>query len=271
MSMTDRLSSHRAAALAVVMVVWLGRGTAQQSGIITTMVSLVNEGPTVNEPIFLKFTIRNGLSEPVRLERELSLRVLRPDGRSEEGPKRGPSEVYSKTIVSLAPGGSSDLELLGSAWSDFDIPGSYIVEIETRAKPNTEAGAELDAPFVAKVAFDVGPRDPRRLERICTQLEQRALASEGPESASAVGSLAHIKDDAAVPHLVKLLRKRDKLAATVAPGLGRIGTPDAVDALISFANDESEDRRESARVALETVAANTDDPAIKWKIADALR
>ena len=79
-----------------------------------------------------------------------------------------------------------------------------------------------------------------------------------------------MKDEVAIPFLVRLLQQREMLAAGRAPALGRIGTPAAADALIQFANDASEDRRVSARIALNHIARDTRDAALKQKIANVL-
>jgi hypothetical protein len=221
MSVTNR-SSYRATALAASALALLGYSAAAQERGITTAVSLVNEGPTVNEPIFVNFTVHNALSEPVQLDISSRLdgtgsfggQVARPDGRSERGtkPRPGVYEVlFSKRTVSIAPGTSSITELLASAWADFDIPGRYIVEVEMGDSPKTETGGQLPALLPATVAFEVGPRDPERLERICAGLELRALVADGGEATSAILGLAYVKDDVAVPHLARLLQQRESL------------------------------------------------------------
>lgn len=132
-----------------------------------------------------------------------------------------------------------------------------MVQVQTTKAPLSETGRELPVPPGVTIVIEVGPRDPRRLQRICANLEREALVSSAYSSAVAADTLAHIK--VAIPYLGGLLPQHDRFG------------PRAVDVLIPFVNDKSEDRRVPVRAALARIAARTGDLAIRQKIADSLR
>ncbi len=71
--------------------------------------------------------------------------------------------------------------------------------------------------------------------------------------------------------VARLLAAREKLAPDLVRGLQAIADEAAVDALISFANDELEGRRLLARGALSGIESKTNDAMIRQKIEQALK
>jgi len=252
---------------------------AQGTATIVMTSEVVAAGPAVNEPIFVRISFYNRSSEVVLLDATsrsdgfglLAGQVLRPDGRKEEGPKLGVSEHRSIKRISVPAAESASVLLLANTWSDFDLAGHYLLRAALTKPPKTEDGVELPLPAALEFVIEVGPRDSQRLERICANLEQETLNQSGYASAVAADTLAYVKDDVAVPYLFRLLQRRDKLAPTLSLGLQRIATPRAVEALLPFVNDLSEDRRVSVRSALARIAAGTKDVSTRQRIADALR
>ncbi|MGO9240132.1 MAG: HEAT repeat domain-containing protein [Bryobacteraceae bacterium] len=245
-----------------------------------TSYALATTNPTVNEPVFVEFTIHNWLSEGVVSELAMNYhgyggfwgKITRPDGQTDEGPKVHPSELVAIERVSIAPSESSSKILLVNKWFDFDEPGRYVLEVGIKKPLRTESGVKVTERASGRLIIEVGPRDPVRLEKICARLEREILASPGASSAAAEEALTHIKDPVAVPFLAHLLQAQDgKLAYVYAAALEHIADGPAIDALSDFVNDKSEDRRESARSSLDRIARRSDDLAIKRKIAEALR
>jgi hypothetical protein len=95
--------------------------------------------------------------------------------------------------------------------------------------------------------------------------------SDAARALEGVWSLSHIRDPVAVPYLARLLAAREKLAPDLVKGLRAIGDEPAADALISFAHDELEERRNLVRAALAEIAATTNDTMIRQKAMAALK
>ncbi len=95
--------------------------------------------------------------------------------------------------------------------------------------------------------------------------------SNSAQTIESTWTLSHIKDPVAVPFLARLLAAREKLAPDLVRGLQAIADEAAVDALISFANDELEERRLLARGALSRIESKTKDAMIRLKIEQALK
>jgi len=242
--------------------------------------TLATADPTVNEPVFVKFTIHNWLPEAVVSELAMNDngyggfwgKITRPDGQTDEGPKARAEELVGFNRVTIGPSESSSMTLLVNKWFDFDEPGRYVLELGITKPLRTESGVKVTERAGGRLIIEVGPRDPARLEKICARLEREILASPGASSAEAEETLTHIKDPVAVPFLAHLLQAQDgKLAYVYAAALERIADGPAVDALIEHVNDKSEDRRESVRSSLDRIARRSDDLAIRRKIAEALR
>lgn len=265
--------------LVAVVVVAGAPDHALAQGGLSVSYTLATAAPTVNEPVFVKFTVYNGRSAPVVADLAMNShgyggfqgKLTRPDARTEDGPTVTPGEWVPRNRVSIAPDETFTMLLPINKWFDFDVPGRYFLEIGTRKALTTEAGLELPALTGGNLEIEVGPREPARLKRICADLEGRALNSQAPGWFEAAETLSHIHDPVAVPYLARLLGTRDDLTYVLAEGLERIGDGPAVDALLAHANDGAEDRRNAVRSALAVIESKTHDPEILRKIQDSRR
>jgi hypothetical protein len=218
--------------------------------------------------MFVRFSVQNLLSERIVLEAAMNdhgygsfwARVTRPDGRIEKGPKVRPDELVSIKRASILPSRSHSVLLLANKWFDFDLPGEYTLEVGLQTPLRNEAGVELPLPPSGRLVF------VDKLQRICEDLENDVM-TDSLSSFESTEILSRVRDPVAVPFLANLLRAKAKMAAVLTDALERIADSTAVDVLISYINDDSEDRRESSRAALAAVARQTHDPAIRRKIA----
>jgi hypothetical protein len=159
-----------------------------------------------------------------------------------------------------------------SRWFDFDVPGRYTLEIEYTRPFVSDGRLPFPLPPGHRMVIDVAPRDAAGLQRICSGLENKSMElPTSAESYESAATLSHIKDPVAVPFLARLLAAREKMAPGLVGGLQAIANEAAVDALISFANDELEERRLLARGALSRIESKTKDAMIRLKIERALK
>lgn len=90
---------------------------------------------------------------------------LRTDGRAEEAPK--PSSGGAVTVQRVEPGAAFTLPLLLNFWFDFNIPGRYVLDIESVKLSGED---DLPDPVRGHLEFEVGPRDAERLYRLCSEI-----------------------------------------------------------------------------------------------------
>lgn len=252
---------------------------AQNTPSVTVSYALDTAQPTVNVPVFLKITIHNNLAEPIVVNMAVNdhgyggfhAQITRPTGETAEAPQIMPDEVVSGTAVSVDPSETASTVVLVNKWFDFDLPGEYILEVEFARPIMTAGGTRISNPDAGRISIDVGPRDPVVLDQICANLEEQIASASVASSYELAEILAHVRDPAAVPFLARLLQANDKMAPVLAGGLERIADASAVDTLLRYVSDVSEDRRESARASLARIMTKTRDPDLQRKIADSLR
>jgi hypothetical protein len=252
---------------------------AQESPKITVSCTLGTPQPTVNAPVLLNVMIHNGLAEPIVVRTAVNshgygafhARITRPAGEMDDAPQPRPDEAVSGSAVTVGPSETTSTVVLVNKWFDFDREGKYILEVELAEPPMTVAGTRMPKPQAGRLSIEVAPRDPVVLHRICAELEEKITSAPLSSSYELAEVLAHVKDPVAVPFLARLMEKDDKMAGVLAGGLERIGDASAIDTLLRYASDVSEDRRESVRTSLARIAANSSDAVLVRKITDSLR
>lgn len=272
--------AYRMLAFATAIAAMPGSAWAQGGPGVSISYTLVKSDLTVGEPVFLKFSVENRLTEDVVVDDRVNfngyggfrVRIERPDGRTEDAPKPSANEVVLGRARSVAPSESFSTLLLVNKWVDFDVEGRYVLELEMTQPLVTVSGVKLPYPTDGYVIIDVGPRDPARLEEICA-----GLWSKLTNDPFAVGSLelketlAYIKDPIAVPYLARIPVTDKGLEGWVIRALKRIADGPAVDALIAHVNSPSEDARVLVRGALRAIEKSTTDLVIKQKISASLQ
>lgn len=246
---------------------------------INTSYALVETALTVNEPVLVKFSVENGLAEAVLIDVRLNdhgyggfrATIERPDGRTEEGPKRRTDELVSGTTTSVGPFASFSKVILANKWFDFDVPGRYFLDIETTQPFVTQGGVTLPLPARGRLTIEVGPRDPTKLRQICDDLTRKALNSpSAPEGLEAAEALSKIRDPIAVPFMDQALEQAP-LWWMMIRGLERIADTQAVDRLIAHLDSPSLPIREEVHDTLLAIERKTEDDTIRKRINAVIR
>jgi hypothetical protein len=132
---------------------------------------------------------------------------------------------------------------------DFSQPGSYVVSL---TYDGTVSGNEatVQVQRQARWEFKLGGRDAAALQRKCEDLLEIILSPlRSKEHNSAVAALAAIRDEAAVPYLLRSAEARG-LATEEVAALERIGGPAARTALEKLARSANRWTAASAKGAL---------------------
>ncbi|MGH6848485.1 MAG: HEAT repeat domain-containing protein [Methylocella sp.] len=219
-------------------------------------VSLPEASVGLNAPIFFDLKVFNrsarkvGFDLGLNSKANLQLTIWGPGGGvTTRTLSSGGFGLSGK--VSLAPGGAFVEKLLLNEWYDFPQPGTYHIKATPLEDSSGASGAaNANRPSTA-FSLQIDPRDPGQLERICQGLADRAIAATTyEEKEAAANALSYIRDPLAVPSLVRVLQHGSMVENYAVDGLGRIGSPAAIEALIAAQNHPDEDVRAAARSML---------------------
>lgn len=205
-----------------VQIAWSGPGVEVHFSLRRPTVSL-------GEPVYVDFSVSNGLAQPVRFDlgadrkERFKFTILRADGSRVDVPQFRRGGFTLKGDISLAPGGMYSQALVLSEWYRFPRPGNYQLNATVDGCVQPETGLPVECNHSQTLPIQIEPRDPRRLAEVCESLAKTALesADADPAREAALG-LSYVEDLVAVPYLAEISRKRAFLSNTAITGLGRI-------------------------------------------------
>jgi hypothetical protein len=240
--------------------------------------SLVASEVTLHEPVFVDFSIHNGLQEDIAFDlghdrkSNFEFTITKPDGSSFRAPRLSEEGLGRVGRMSLKPGESYRQKLLVNQWYQFDETGKYKLSVRLVVPGNTQSGMPLEFMTGDDLLLQVHARNPAKLEEVCRNLTQTALASTDIEdSNNAVMALSYINDPVAVGYLEEVL-KTGKGWQYAIPGLGRIANERAVEILISIMENRDPERGSSlARFVLEQLKGRIQERALREKITTSLK
>jgi hypothetical protein len=192
---------------------------------------------TFGEPVWLRLECENRSATSTALELSTGSgagwQIVPSDGTIGCFPKDG-AENVPPGRVPLPAGGRVTMRVLLNRWSGMLKPGSYrarLVSCSGAFSRDSKGGRELSR----EVVFDVAPLDLLRLAEACKGLARTVVASGAPidDRLQAAEALSWIDLPLAVPYLQDVMLKGSGQAVLLAVrGLGRIGSPEAVRALV---------------------------------------
>jgi hypothetical protein len=235
-------------------------GRPAPAAAVTILFTISQSKVSLHEPVYIQFSIHNGLDEDVRFDMGLDgkhnfeFSVKKPDGSLIRIPPHPyPSSVLGNPAekAPLAPGKTFTKTMLLSEWYQFPAPGRYVVEAKLGGEVQTVSGTPITPAPAAEIPIQVTPRDPKRLESVCEGLTKEATAANVGEALKAAFALSYVDDPLAVPYLGRVLKESFAGKDAAISGLARIGNPEAVQLLTSY--------------------STTADPELKLQIQNALQ
>ena len=134
-------------------------------------------------------------------------------------------------------------------WMDLSQPGRHTIEVEFHGTVQIDGGDPAAVTRTARLALDVKPRDPARLEKRGAEwLKQVSTLSPGSDARTAASALAAMHDPIAVPYL-ELATTRTR-APQFVYALKTMNTPEARGALERLARNPDPDVSSLAQKAL---------------------
>jgi len=228
---------------------------------VTILFTTPESKVSLHEPVYIQFSIHNGLDGDVRFDMGLDgkhnfeFSVKKPDGSLIRIPTlRYPPEDVSGNPAErapLAPGKTFTKTMLLNEWYEFPAPGNYAVEARLGGRVQTVSGTPIAPAPAQEIPIQVTARDPERLKSVCEELRKGAMNVNAWEASKAVFALSYVDDPIAAPFLGRVLKESFAGQYDAISGLARIGNTEAVQILTSY--------------------AETADPETKLQIANALQ
>jgi len=241
---------------------------------------VVKESVSLHEPVAVVFSVHNGLSQPITLTLGAQSRqffqfsLTTPDRQVLQNSRNPGEEVDVVTVGSgttvVAPGADYKQTLLMNQWFTFKTPGTYLLIAKLTTNIDVSGDGSLP-PRNQAIRLQIKPRDPAHLNMVCAELaKQVAMAPNAEAAQDPALKLSLIEDPIVVPYLVEVLSYNKLIDHLVIPGLGRIGTDDAVEALLYALDSGLSDRAQLARQALTRMEDRISNPNLKETVKRAL-
>jgi hypothetical protein len=246
-----------------------GSGRAQDA--VIQSFRLIQDSVTLQEPVFVEFTLRNGSAEPIETDlgfnrkQNFDFTITTPDRRRVSAPSVAAEGFGAAGRISLRPGETYRQILLLNERYSFDAPGGY--EVDARFTGSIHAAQKQaiqgDGGW-STIRLTVRPRDQQRLTEVCGSLAEKAVhGSTYIEARDAALALSFVRDPVAVPFLGRVLRESKLVRSEAADGLARIATPEAVELLNASSNSGDSELSAIARSALAIIDRKNKEAEIK--------
>lgn len=255
-----------------------GSPSGPSNGYVVVAFAITKLRITLHEPIFVDFSIHNGLAEEIRFDlgfnrkSKFQFTIIEPDGSRRRIQRLGEEGLGLIGRISLEAHGNYRQQLLLNEWYEFTSPGTFEIEAALVDSLQTGSGAPIESNAAQRLTLRIDARNPKVLSQVCKQLAKAATESPSASSATeAALALSYVHDPFAVPYLAELLEDGPFVKPYAIQGLGRIADPRAVDILINAVKTQGPDLRSLAYYTLRQVETQVKDPELKSRIADALR
>lgn len=234
---------------------------------------------TLNEPVFVDFSVHNRFLESIRLDLghnrkgNFEFTITEPDGSIVSG-HRPKEEGFGRLgEISLEPNEKYSQRLLVNEWYQFIESGKYIIEIKLTKPLITLSGALIEPKPSGSLPLHILPRNQKRLNQVCKNFLHTAIESPDIEKAAeAALALSYINDHITVPYLAKGLKEKRLIWQYAIPGLARIANGEAIEILISIMKSKDPELGASlARFFLQDLRKRIDNLELKEKIERTLQ
>jgi hypothetical protein len=229
---------------------------AEQDGQVRVSFVMRAAKATLHEPVYIEFSIHNGLPEAVRLDlganavSKFDFSILDPAGAWHRiGPLRQPP-FHGPGRLELLPGKSFRKALLLNEWYQFRVPGKYQVQPHLAAPVQTAGGAVVPMALPPTLAIEVLPRDAQRLRSVCAKLAAVATSPASRAPLDAAETLSYVLDLEAVPYLVQVAHGDPALRSIAVDGLARIAQARGLESVLEALGPNNAELRTATKQAV---------------------
>lgn len=233
---------------------------------------------TLHEPVIISMEIRNNLTESISFDlgrdrkQNFLFFVTMPNGYKMQLPEIRKSGFSRSGVVNLNAAQSYKQSLLLNEWSQFDKIGRYEIEATMTGPIRYEQSNQDEGRQASRFSIEILPLNDRELKKACASLADAIESSESyEEAAEDANALSHVQDEIAIPYLRKALLATKLVEPIAIEGLERIGSYEAVEALVSGFQVKYNNTPTLIGSALLRIEDKSADPQIKALIASTLR
>jgi hypothetical protein len=194
---------------------------------------------SLHEPVVPVLEIANGTGGTIHLDlgknfmSGLAVSIRNPSGHIGAGqlPPEPPDGIYLPGTVALQSGQTYRQTLVLNDWYAFGTVGSYAITVSLPVAPQPLVPAPMT--LSATVVLEILPRDVALLTATCTELATRAVKGNVEIAMVAGDALSYATDEACLASLARVASDARYAKYEALRGLARIGTPGAVEAVVS--------------------------------------
>jgi hypothetical protein len=243
------------------------------------MFTLTDSNITLNEPVFVDFSVRNTHSETIYFDlghnrkSHFVFTIAEPGGAVVRAPRLSEEGLGLIGEVSLSPGEKYTQRLVVNEWYPFSEPGDYVIDVKLVSPVVSESGAVIEPGPSGSLSLHVDPRNPTRLRQVSDSLYRQATeSSDGEQRLEAAIALSYMRDPIVVSYLERGLSDERLAWQYAIPGLARIANIEAIYALITLVQrNDPESGSALARFVLSYLKEKVQDPILKETIEAALQ
>jgi hypothetical protein len=229
------------------------------------------------EPLQVELALRNTGSAEVAIDlgadrkEAVTVQVWFPDGSEKIGRITPHGSLMRIGKIRLGPGEVYSQFLILNEWVELPGTGICRITIHLNNKATAANGDTLDIGS-ATLTVTVAARNEIALAQFCSEVVNRMLTANNYSRAlSAAEALSYIHDPVAVPYLKKAFQNRYRLDALFVQTLEKMGTEDAISALVEVAESHQSTDPALVMSALGRLSKKTSDPNLQARIRDVLR
>lgn len=233
------------------------------------------------QPVYVTLSILNRHEEEIEIDlgtngkASIEFRIFDGSGSLVKAARLEPEKALSVPgDLVVREGERFTARYLLNEWHTFSSSGKYRIEGRILNPVEAEGPQPVTTELRGSMHLEVLPSDPAHLQELGNDLAQRAIQpSSFLEGQEAVFTLSQIKDPIVVPFLHKVVEKAPFRRDLAIQALGRIGTRDAIEVLISLASDPNAGDRKLAAFTLWKlqIAIGEKDPELLKKVQEAIR
>jgi len=223
---------------------------------------------TLHEPVIIHARFVNEQSKPIILDLGFNRKngfhfsVIEPGGQRVELEPLSEEGVDAGGIVRLGERQIYSQRLILDEWYEFRWPGDYLVEVRCEAAMATQNEGMLHIKIL--------PRSECVLQQRCTELIQQLKKTRSfPKRSEIARELSYVKDPVGIPYIASLIEEREDYYAIA--GLMRIGTDEAMEAMIPATQSEDVESARYARGLLRQMLPKIRNAEIREKVKAVIR
>lgn len=265
------------ASMLIFVCTFISNGTAAE-GRVQVVFTAEHATATLHEPIYIDFSIRNGLKQKVLVDLGLNKKsafrfsIVQTGNAMIHVPLLQSGGFGSSGKVSIGPMETYNQKLLLNEWYQFSDIGNYTVVVQIDAAFKTESGELVKPETSNSFPQNISARDEHRLSVVCDSLIAEALAQSALETRlTAAATLSFIEDPIAIAYMNQLLSDGKIMQPYGIEGLGRLGSDEAVNVLITHLSTPDNEIKSAIVFALRRIEQRTSSPTLRDRIRAALK